>query len=221
MRLMELLDISTIYKNDWKWLWSNITIDARLNRELLISEIVNKCAQSHVRYSTCATFKAASEAFFLKWNYQIGKLIDTQEFEYNPIWNKDGEIREERELNRIRVEGVEDTFEENRNSERTENSNSTNENTVSAFNSSSYQPNDKNTSDYGLNSNNEENVDSARNIDTNENEGETEKTKRIEQGNIGVTSTQSLINEERGLYEFNIYDWITKKYHEELFLRVW
>lgn len=40
-------------------------------------------------------------------------------------------------------------------------------------------------------------------------------------GNIGVTTTQQMIEQERNISLFNIYDWIVEKLDKELFLGIW
>ena len=70
---------------------------------------------------------------------------------------------------------------------------------VSAFDSSNFENRGKNTSDT-------------------ENNREYE---RVEQGNIGVTSTQQLIKEERQTAEFNIYDRISEDFRNRFCIMVY
>lgn len=213
MNLVALMEISTLYDEDYYFIWKDAMLDTRIDKDTLITQILRACSDSYPLYTTVATFKDASDAFFKKWSYQISKLLDTQDFEYNPIWNKDGDIYETRTNDRNRNEKVDDDFNEQVN----ENNSSTNENEVSAYNSSSYQPHDKDSRSEDLG----RHTDAGRDISTNETEKVTEDYHRREQGNIGITTTQQMINEERGLYEFNIYEWVVKKYANELFLNVW
>ena len=70
---------------------------------------------------------------------------------------------------------------------------------VAAYNSSSFEPRNKS----------EGNVGSGRDLT------------RTEQGNIGVTSTQQLITEERAVAEFNIYDRISADFRNRFCLMVY
>ncbi len=210
--LIGLLEISTLYDesgNDFFWIFKDIELDERLDKNVLMQEILRYSAKSHPIYDTCATFKYGVETFFKKWKLQIGKLVDTYYFEYNPIWNKDGTITENHFSERARGEDKSDDYNE------TDIETGNTENTVSAYNSSTYQPYD-NTS-----TSNNRKLESGRDTDTDEKESIAENTKRIEQGNIGVTTTQSMISEERAIQEFNIYSWIADKFQNELFLNVW
>lgn len=70
---------------------------------------------------------------------------------------------------------------------------------VSAYNSSTFEPRNKSTGG----------ASSGRDLT------------RTEQGNIGVTSTQQLIKEEREVAEFNIYDRISEDFRNRFCLLVY
>lgn len=222
MNLIGLMEVSTIYTDgNYYSMWGDIELDSRIDKQVLIEEIVNCCAQSIPMYNTVPTFKSATEIFFKKWKYQITQLMDTLEYEYNPIWNKDGKTTEKRQIERVREEGVSDNTNDNITDKRTVQENGSVATEVSAYNSSEYQPNNKDISSSTTNNNDTVNRDTDRSINTDENESTIDVFERLEQGNIGVTSTQSLIQEQRELMEFNIYKWIVEKYERELFLEVW
>ena len=70
---------------------------------------------------------------------------------------------------------------------------------VSAYNSSAFEPRNKSTGS----------ADSSRDYT------------RVEQGNIGVTSTQQLITEERDVAMFNIYDQISADFRNRFCIMVY
>ena len=70
---------------------------------------------------------------------------------------------------------------------------------VAAYNSSTYEPRSYSNG----------RVDSGRDLE------------RTEQGNIGVTSTQQLIKEEREVAEFNIYDRISEDFRNRFCIMVY
>lgn len=215
MNLIGLIEISTMYANndDYYIMWKDIVLDNRVNKDVLLQEITKECSQMIPISQTVGSFKQLSDQFFKKWQYQITKLMNTQEFEYNPIWNRDGKIVEWRGVERVREESVTEDV----NSKNHEYVDSDHEETVSAYDSSTYQPYGKDVSHSTRDGS--ENTDRDR--DTDENESTVENFTQTNQGNVGVTTTQSMIKEERELYEFNIYEWIVKKYAKELFLQVW
>ena len=78
-------------------------------------------------------------------------------------------------------------------------SGSSSEEKVAAYNSSTYEPRSYSNG----------RVDSGRDLE------------RTEQGNIGVTSTQQLIKEEREVAEFNIYDRISEDFRNRFCIMVY
>lgn len=213
MNLMDLMEIGTLYGKDKFGIWEDIILDSRLSKQLLISEICRRCANSTPLSNTFGTFKQLTEAFFQKWQLQITKLVDSYYFDYNPIWNKDGKTVRNLTNDREKRRNTGDEYTENNDSTYS----GTNEDTVSAYDSESYQPHNK-TSE---NNNRHNTISSNRDIDDKETEGIIEGESIIEQGNIGVTTTQTMIKEEREIQDFNVYNWIVNKYESEVFLRVW
>lgn len=245
MNLISLMEIYNLQESNkpvnFFAIFDDIKLDARLNKQTLLNKIMQECGAMQPIYTTTSVFKLFSDNFFELHYEQIKKLTDTLYFEYTPIWNKDGTIREivSRELNEDINRGIDttnnkvvsDTELTNDTDAGTINNNGSVETVTSAFNESSYQPSTKDNSDnteirdliesHNTNRNLiDKTVESTDDI-TNRGEDETTALKRVEQGNIGVTSTQSLIQEERMLHEFNIYQWIVDKYRNELMLCVY
>lgn len=112
-------------------------------------------------------------------------LLETTQYEYNPIWNKDGTILETETRN------------------LTATLDNTVDGSVAAFNSSTLQPASQQVTD-------------GTSTDT----GTVSKA-RTEQGNIGITSTQQLINEEREVAQFNIYEVIVRDFMDKFLIMVY
>lgn len=148
-----------------------------IDKDILVDTICAQNAELGLIYSEPSTLKALIKTWSGASQYSWKKLAETMYLEYNPIWNKDGKITEHEEGG----------------------SDSTTEESVSAFNSSTYEPRSKA----------EGGVDSERDYE------------RIEQGNIGVTSTQQLITEERAVAEFNIYDRISEDFRNRFCVMVY
>lgn len=109
---------------------------------------------------------------------------------------------------------------------------------ISAFNSANYQPDNKETLGHGKRT--EDDLIHGKTTDDNISYGKitedsttygrkTEDSKNGKStytehthGNIGVTTNQTMINEELELLEaFDVYDWIARKLEKELFLQVY
>lgn len=129
--------------------------------------------------------------FSLNWE----KLYATLYFDYNPIWNVDG--TEERAITRKLDENKNETTSTNR--ETNVVSDNTNNSTY-GFNSADPVPSGK-TEHTGKQNETEGNNFIATNVD---NETVTDRFTR--RGNIGVTTTQKMISEERDSWLWNFYE---------------
>lgn len=54
-----------------------------------------------------------------------------------------------------------------------------------------------------------------------DNRSETESFSHVEQGNIGVTTTQQMINEQREIVTFNVYKYIIDSFKKQFMIAVW
>lgn len=124
-------------------------------------------------------------------------LYNTMLYKYNPIWNKDGTIIEEHNLT------IEDDYNVT-NMETAHSGNITND--VSAYDqSATYSPRDKQTLDTA----------DTQNGNTNNVHTDTGDITRTEQGNIGVTTTQAMIKEQRESVRFHLYDEIVADFKQQ------
>ena len=243
MNLVSLMEISKIVygSDDLFCMFQEYELDERLDRDLLNKRLVSYLGASTPLYTTCATFKGFLEAFFLDHSDQITKLVDTLYFEYNPIWNKDGtEIRtitttreatHERESENADTTHHTGTDTTKHTGTDTTTDTGTNTGSVSADNVSTWQNDTRtatdntNTRTANLSDARTANLTDATTGTTNESgtqtETETVTDKFVAQGNIGLTSTQQLITEQRALMEFDIYDWILQKLKVDMFLLVY
>lgn len=194
--LIDLLEIEQIKtgSEDLFELLRGAEIDERIDKEVLFNKILVDLGACTPLFDTTSTFKVFYNNFFNERAYNIREMLDTLEYDYNPIWNKDGVIRREHNYDVSRDNERQDT--------------STDERLVSADNVSDYQPASKNIG----------NANSKTIKDATNDKGYEES---IEQGNIGVTSTQSLIKEQREVVNFNIYQYIVDELKKALFLLVY
>lgn len=141
-----------------------------------------------------------------KWN----KLYETTQLEYNPIWNVDA--TEERIITRELDTSKNETDSNTRNT--TINSDAT-ENSVYAFNSTEAVPSN-NVSHTGSQTETDGNTHTATNRDV-----ETTTDSFTRGGNIGVTTTQHMIEEERKVVDFIVWDTIYRDIASELCAKYW
>lgn len=132
------------------------------------------------------------------------ELYDTTQYEYNPIWNKDGTFTE---LETRNLAGKE-TRNLTGGSQDSGSGSSTAEYDVYGYNSETAAHESKTTD-----SNTYSRTSSSTQGGTIDNtDTGTVRRERTEQGNIGITSTQELIERQRAVVEFNIMDRIIKDF---------
>lgn len=152
--------------------------------DVLEPELLAECAELECLYTDPDILKDLIGAWSKRRMYAWTKLLATTELEYNPIWNKDGTVEEteKRDL---------DTSAQQNSTGHSDALHST-----YGYNSSSPQPADADKTDSTGSSNG-----------TGKENEEITRTRR-EFGNIGVTTTQHMIQEERDIADFDIYNYI-------------
>lgn len=211
-------------------------------RTTLINNLLMECAELECVYPNFDFCKAAigwwSKARLSVWE----KLYASTMFDYNPIWNKDGTITETRsktysdekegtvESSKETTSSVEDGTASSR-MLTVSTDDTTTENQTAGFNSSGYVDKDKSTVEHEYGDTETGRV--TRTVTDSGTEGgsttesgtttgeESEDYTRIEQGNIGVTSTQQLIKEEREVVQFEIDDYIINDFKKQFCILVY
>lgn len=228
---MTLLDIIQVWNlehdndlNDLGSLYEDIVLDSRLDKETLVGVLLDECGACESVYNTSPTFKYFSDLFFKKYQWNITKLADSLEFEYDPLKNRNVEWTETTSIEQ-NLDTDEDTSESRSKANtgtqgRTYNEDETN--TISAMNSSSYEPDNKsvtNGSDTRT-----DNLNEAITATTGRNKAEDltwEETDTHTESGTNNIPFQDLIEKERKVAQFSLYGWIAKKYRNELFLLVY
>ena len=224
-----------------------------IDKDLLKNNLILESAELELLYPNATFLKTAIGLWSKKQLHVWEELLNTTQYDYNPIWNKDGKITEERDLtnkedtkdNVDRVDALQDKNtrdfkdKEERDFEdkETRDLEGSDLNSVYGFNSDSDAPANKNdTTDSGTDTfeHTGSGTTSHTGTDTFDHTGrqdidrtidktvrDTGKVVKIEQGNIGVTSTQSLILEQRSVVEFNIYNVIIHDFIDRFCLKLY
>lgn len=212
---MSLLTIEGLYNYD-NTLFDGFNVPGGLVKQIAIDAILMRTRELEILYPDFTYMKNRITIWSNKYQINWKKLYDTTVLEYNPIENYD------------RIEDWTDTDDETTSSARdnTIKSTSTNEimNNVNitdqntAFNAGladhAKQITDGDTTENSSITNTEkENVNDGRN----------EKHTRTGRahGNIGVTTSQQMIQSERDLVVFNLYDVIAESFIENFCLMVY
>lgn len=192
MALTATLSVMGLYNWDPD-LFEEMEVPEGVDKDTAVMDILIKCADLEISIPDWDLLKTAIRVWSKKNAWKWEKLFATMNFEYNPIWNKDGTITE--------------TLQAADEGGGTNTGSVTSENQVSGYNVNTYSPESKNVTT----------PDTA----WTENRQRGETRTRTESGNIGVTSTQSMIREEREVSDFSIYNVITQDFKEEFCLLVY
>ena len=192
-------------------LFDRMLIPETLDREALLGYFFMYAGKNESRYGDPEELKNLiemwSRARFDDWK----RICDALRAEYNPIENYDRteEHKETETEDNTRNSTGNDTTKENANG-TTENSE---ENKVSAFDSSSYQPKNIVT---GLSNSTSEGASTVnRTLEDRENREVNRAHETRTHGNIGVTTNQQMIQSELELRMYNIYKEIALEFEDE------
>lgn len=224
---MSLLTVEGLYNYD-NTLFDGFNVPEGLVKEIAINAILMRTRELEILYPDFSYMKNRITIWSNKYQINWKKLYDTTVLEYNPIENYD------------RMEDWTDTDDETstsardntRNTTNTVKSTSTNEvmNSVNvtdqntAFNAGladhAKQITDGDTTENGTITNTETGKDTEN---ENVNGGRTGRHTRTGRahGNIGVTTSQQMIQSERDLVVFNLYDVIAESFIENFCLMVY
>ena len=204
-----------------------------LDKTLLISNICMECSDLQLIYPDWDYMQGLigmwSATELPVWN----KLYRTTMFEYNPLWNVDADIVDTVSgTNSGTTSGSSSgTTTGTTSGSTTETGSGTNSSTdtksVTGYNSSSWMDHEKDTASGSTSESkngtvsgttSESNTGTTSNTD-NRNWSETHTTRRT--GNIGVTSSQELIERERAVDQFNIYKYIVDSFKKRFCILVY
>lgn len=181
-----------------------------LDKETLIKYICMELAELSVVYASPVTIKEMitvwSDVHFNEWL----ELYTTLLYSYNPIWNKDGERVHHVEGDLHLMTGGHTTTV---NMDQT----TTDTNDVTGFDTNDYSKDTRRTSNVtGKDSDNRQKLTyNSQKDHANYMETDTER------GNIGVTTTQAMLKEQRDVVQFNLYDFICQQFKREFCVMVW
>lgn len=199
MNLIDLLDVySAVHdSNEMFLLFADYPLDDRIDKDTMNTVIIKELGASRPISTDPDMFKILLDTFFKKYSLNITRLVDTMYLEYNPLHTKDMVEGEHRHS----VGDIDNTDKYD--------TSSSNEDKTSAYDSSTYQPDKYGESEVKHEGETTSDIEST--VDTD----------KYMKGKDGQESYQSLVEQERRLAEFNIFNWIIKQMRKELFLLVY
>lgn len=187
-------------------LFKNLTLPTGINKDILTSNILTQGAEFEVQNADPFYIQSSIGVWSGVWQDTMQRWVDALAIEYAPLENYD---RMEHWTDETDVEGTGSSTSTGT-LDSTTTTNMTTENTRSAFDSSTYQPNDKSVTS-GTEVNDTDTTDRSNTTLTNDTDSE--HNGRVH-GNIGVTTSQQMLQQELDMGYWNLYERIT-----ELFLR--
>lgn len=216
--------------------WDETLFDAMIfpknaDKQNFIDSLILSYGSCEPLYPDCDFMKnSAIPAWSIKWKSNIEKVYDLLEkLEYNPVenydrqenWSDSPNITRETQLSG--TDSNKQTAGQGSTTKQT--GTDTNEQKVSAFNSSGYDPSEQDIMTYGnqtqiTTSGANTNEFSYGRKDVNTEKGSTEHSGRIH-GNIGVTTTQQMMESEMSLRKQSFIDYCTGLFANDLLLLVY
>lgn len=210
-----ILDTLTLYNYD-NTIFKSFHVPTGMNRQNVIDTILLETAELSVIYPSPDALKQAI-GIWCKKNLEIwNKLYETLHYEYNPIHNYDKteyglDVIDGKELETRNLVN-EDEYERNLNDK-------TNiKNKIAAFNEGLGDSSESdNSTDYTGNS-----KDTKKDTGTINNKTDNNNSHYLRGfGNIGVMSTQELIERQRDTVQFNLTDYIVTDYKKTFCVAVY
>lgn len=220
-----------------------------LDREKLVEYILLELAELPLVYADPEFLKRYikiwSDTQFRNW----AALWETTLYKYNPIWNVDGEVWEDRDRtsrgqsenikigssNNLRTLDTQIKTDGNSKLVHGGSGNETINHNVTGFDTNSYSPDKQDIRNYSDNyTDTGESHETAVNTGTISDDGgntetstgtnngkEEDRFHQRRQGNIGVTMTQDMISKERDIVEFNMYKYITEAFKHQFCVMIY
>ena len=211
-------------------LFDNLELPDGYDKETFINSLLLEHGEKCVLYSNPAFMKNAIGLWGRKWSLELTRIYEALTAEYDPIYNYDRyeeyTDEESRELNTSSSAGHTAKDTPNYNTVRDTNTSATTERTVSADNSSGYQPDWKETVNGGKNTE----TTSGTTQDLTESSNQTGKDTESKDfkhtahlyGNIGVTTSAQMVTEVvKQRFEYNLYATAARLFANELLIGIY
>lgn len=222
------LSILGLYQRE-PTLFDELELPGSMNKDVLIDNILYEAAPLEAYYPdpNFMKFMIGRWSFMNQSVWQ--KLYDTTVLEYNPIFNYDRTeewSENEQMLDKRTLTGTEmETSTDNSSGKIKSSGTVKSELNVSGYNESSYVPREQTIETPDTLTSNTSETDRTVSIDKNDTENMDRKRDNIRTGrafgNIGVTTTQQMIQQERETALFNMYKVITDSFIERFCLMIY
>ena len=221
---MAMLSILALYNWD-NTIFNDMNVPEGMEKNNVIDNILFECAELSLLYTDPAFMKRAIKQWSDKEQNVWAKLFATENFNYNPIWNVDGTVTEKETVERDRTNDIDRSTAtaEAAHDATSDDTDQTTTDSVTGYNSTSWQDHTKSVidSDRDITTNSTRNISGTDNVDESESEDVERNLETRRTGNIGVTTTQQMIREERDVALFNTIEFITTSFKKRFCIMVY
>ena len=217
-------------------LFDNLRFE-NVDHETMVNTILLNCGEFEVLYPNIETLKNMFTLFSNKWSRTVSKWVSALNTEYKPLENYDryekfgGSETELENGKETHLTNGNETITNNGNTilSRSGTDNNDTENKTSAFNANDYQPNEKTITQINYGSSDKNDVNLSQTRTPNITEIRTPNIKRTRtpnlenhiHGNIGVITSQQMLESELQLQYWNLYNKISNLFMKEFCIMVY
>ena len=214
MSTMQRLTLIGIYDYD-PTLFDGLSLPEGYDKQTFIDSLLLEHGEKSVLYSNPEFMKFSIGAWGRKWFMELERIYGALSAEYDPIYNYDRyEEYTDNEGRKYKSE-----VEAGHKAIDSPDFNVTTENTISADNSGYYQPQDKSESDTKGKT---QNLDENSNSKTNDEEERELKHKAHLYGNVGVTTSASMVTEVvQQRFKYNLYGTVGRLFANDLLIGIY
>lgn len=234
---MSIAKLTLIGMNNYdNSLFDNLRFE-NVDHETLVNTILLNCGEFEVLYPNIETLKNMFTLFSSKWSRTVSKWVNALNTEYKPLENYDryenfgGSETELENGDETHLTNGNETITNNGNTilSRSGTDNNDTESKTSAFNANDYQPNEKTITQINYGSSDKNDVNLSQTRIPNITEIRTPNIKRTRtpnlenhiHGNIGVTTSQQMLESELKLQYWNLYNKISNIFMKEFCIMVY
>ena len=214
---MDRITLWGFYQYD-KTLFDGIVLPDGIEKENLVAEIMKNSGELYPYHQSLEYLKRNINYWFARRLFDFGRIYDALRMEYSPIENYDRKENITRDYENSGIDKASTTLGSTTTS--TNIGTNDNENKVSAYNESDYTNREKD-----IQSHNSTVTNTGSGTDTTQTEYGL-KRKEVEDvrvhGNIGVTTSQQMIESEMSLRaKYDIYKIIAKEFEREFLVQIY
>lgn len=213
---MAMMSILSLYNYD-NSIFNDFEVPEGMDKDNTIDNILLECAELSLVYTEPVFMRRAIKQWSDKEQKIWKKLWATENLEYNPIWNVDGTVTEFETIERDKTNDIDRTTSSGEMT--SDDVEQTTTDSVTGYNSTAWQDHTKSVVDSDRDIS--RSVTGSDNVDESESEDSERSLVTKRTGNIGVTTTQQMIREEREIAQFNTIDYITQSFKKRFCVMVY